>query len=149
MKKEILFLMLLSQLVVLNQDANAQIDGAAKGDQIDSTIYTKVEDAPQFVGGPFAMVLYMKKNTQYPEFARENNISGRVMVRFVIEQDGSISNIEQVGYVTQGGSDSMSDYGMVDSAIKMIQGMPNWQPGKQKGIPVRSQVVIPVIFKLN
>ena len=104
------------------------------------TIYQTVEQMPQFPGGEAALIDFVGKNIQYPQEAKEKNISGRVFVGFVIEKDGSVSNVEVVRGIG-GGCD--------EEAVRVIKGMPKWEPGKQKGKPVRVNYMMPINFKLG
>ncbi len=99
-----------------------------------------VEDMPKFPGGHVAMLQYLQGNIRYPEEARDNNIQGRVLIQFIVEKDGSISNAEVVKSVHE----------LLDAeAMRCISNMPAWTPGSQRGKPVRVRYTIPVNFKLN
>lgn len=84
-------------------------------------------------------MLTFKKNLKYPELAKEKGIEGRVFVSFIIEKDGSISNI-LVKRAIGGGCE--------EAAVEMIKNMPKWKPGKQRGKPVRFQFILPIKFEL-
>ena len=84
------------------------------------------------------MMEYIQQNTQYPIRANEIGIQGRVFVNFIIEPDGSISNVTVMRGIG-GGCD--------EEAIRVVQSMPKWNPGKQRGKPVRCSYTLPVIFK--
>lgn len=103
-------------------------------------IFTVVEVDAEYVGGEKARVAFLSKNIKYPEEARKNEIQGRVYVTFVIEKDGSISNIKVVRGI---------GYGCDEEAVRVIKLMPNWMPGKQRGEPVRVQFNLPLVFKLD
>jgi periplasmic protein TonB len=83
---------------------------------------------------------FIYANIQYPGIARENGVSGTVYTRFVVERDGSISNIETVRDI--GG-------GCGDETIRVIKLMPKWNPGKQRGNPVRVMFTLPVKYELK
>jgi periplasmic protein TonB len=85
------------------------------------------------------MLQYIYKNIQYPPIARENNVSGLVVLSFVVERDGSISALQTLRDI--GG-------GCGEEAMRVVQNMPKWNPGKQRGRPVRVQFTLPVRFKL-
>jgi protein TonB len=105
-----------------------------------TVFYTYVEQMPEFPGGLEEMYAYLSKNTKYPEIARENGISGRVFVQFMVSSNGLISNV-----TVQRGVDQSLDR----EAVRVVKSMPPWKPGKQNGTPVRVQMSIPVNFKLQ
>ena len=94
----------------------------------------------QFPGGESALYYFVRDNLQYPQVAIENEISGKVYLRFIVEADGQLTNIE-VGR----GLDPSLDR----EAVRMLRSMPNWTPGKAKGKKVRTRVNFPVVFSLN
>ena len=106
----------------------------------EDTVYQIVEKMPQYRGGEEAMMKYVADNIKYPQEAKDKNISGRVFVSFVIEKDGSVNEVKVVRGIG-GGCD--------EEAARVIKGMPNWEPGKQKGKPVRVNYMMPINFKLN
>jgi len=95
---------------------------------------------PQFPGGEKARIKYLDENIVYPIEARRKGIQGKVFVTFIVERDGSVSNVRLLRGI--GG-------GCNEEAIRVIENMPKWIPGIQKGKPVRVQFNIPIIFKLN
>ena len=95
---------------------------------------------PEFPGGPGALYEFLARNLQYPEKARKNSIQGRVIASFVVEKDGSISNARVVKSV-----DSQLDA----EALRVINSMPKWNPGRQDGEAVRVKYTVPVSFKLD
>lgn len=98
-----------------------------------------VENMPAFPGGDAALMQYLLSNTKYPHMARESGISGTVYITFVVEKDGSLSDIRALREV--GG-------GCTSEALRVVQAMPRWIPGKQRGVPVRVRINLPVKFKL-
>ena len=106
----------------------------------EDTVYQIVEKMPQYTGGESALMKYVSENIKYPEKAKEDGIQGRVFISFVIEKDGSVSNVKVVRGIG-GGCD--------EEAARVIAGMPKWQPGMQKGKPVRVNYMMPVFFKLT
>ncbi|MCW3123696.1 MAG: energy transducer TonB [Flavipsychrobacter sp.] len=96
-----------------------------------------VSQMPQFVGD---MEAYIAAHLNYPEMARSINIEGTVMVQFVVNEDGSVSNTKVVRGIG-GGCD--------DEAQKMVKGMPHWKPGKQNGTPVKVFFTLPIKFLLK
>ena len=106
----------------------------------EDTVYQIVEQMPQYTGGEEAMMKYVAENIKYPQAAKDKNISGRVFVSFVIEKDGSVSNVKVVRGIG-GGCD--------EEAARVIKEMPKWKPGMQKGKPVRVNYMMPIFFKLD
>lgn len=103
-------------------------------------IFSVVEQMPSFPGGDAARLKYISENIQYPLAAKVNKIEGKVYLTFVVETDGSLSNISVLRGIG-GGCD--------EESIRMAENMPNWEPGKQRGKPVRVQYNMPIKFKLN
>lgn len=106
---------------------------------VDDEVFVVVEEQAEFPGGLDSMYAYIVKNLKYPEAAKEKGIEGRVFVSFIIEKDGSISNVKILRGI--GG-------GCEEAAVEMIKNMPKWKPGKQRGKPVRFQFMLPIKFEL-
>jgi len=106
----------------------------------EAQIFTVVESMPGFPGGEAARIKYLNNNIKYPQMARESGIQGRVFVTFVVEKNGTVTDVRVLRGIG-GGCD--------EEAIRVIKNMPNWQPGKQRGKPVRVQFNMPILFKLN
>lgn len=107
---------------------------------VEEQIFTVVEEEPKFPGGMEALYKYLGQNIKYPQLARENGITGKVYVTFVVEKDGSIANpriLRDIG----GGCGA--------EAIRVVKAMPKWSPGKQRGKAVRVQFNLPVNFNLK
>lgn len=107
---------------------------------VEAEVFKVVEEMPEFPGGPAKMMEYIQKNLEYPIMARESDIQGRVFVTFVVEPDGSISNTAVLRGIG-GGCD--------EAALTVVQNMPKWKPGKQRGSAVRVSYTVPIIFKLQ
>jgi len=105
----------------------------------DTGIATVIDVYPRFPGGDEARLYYLRKNTRYPEQAVKSMIQGVVLVLFVVEVDGSVSNVE-VSKGIGGGCD--------EEAIRVTRAMPRWEPGKRNGRQVRVIVRMPIIFRL-
>ncbi len=103
-------------------------------------IFMIVEEMPEFPGGQEALQKYLVENIRYPVIAEENGIQGRVFVSFVINQKGEVTNA-----TVMRGVDSHLDR----EALRVIQAMPKWKPGKQRNSPVRVSCVVPVNFVLR
>ncbi|MBP5456127.1 MAG: energy transducer TonB [Paludibacteraceae bacterium] len=103
-------------------------------------IFTIVEEKPSFPGGDKALMEYLAKNIKYPTIAQEAGIKGRVTVSFVVNKDGKIVDVQ----VVRGVHESLDK-----EAVRVVQSMPAWKPGKQSGKPVRTKYTLPVMFKLQ
>ncbi|MCM1319676.1 MAG: TonB family protein [Muribaculaceae bacterium] len=103
-------------------------------------VFTAVEQQASFPGGQSALSSWLGKNLRYPELAAQNGISGKVIVQFVVEKDGSITGIKVARGV---------DKELDREAVRVVSKMPRWQPGKNNGVAVRSQFTLPVTFKLQ
>lgn len=99
-----------------------------------------VEEQPVFPGGDEALYKYLSENIKYPQLARENNVTGKVFVQFVVEKDGSISNVKVMRDIGAGCG---------QEAVRVVKAMPKWKPGKQQGKAVRAQFNLPVVFNLR
>jgi protein TonB len=102
-------------------------------------IFTAVEQQPVFPGGDAGFNKYLSKNIRYPAIARENNVQGRVIVQFVVERDGSLTDIKVVRGIGSGCD---------EEAMRALKASPKWKPGIQNGRPVRVQYSVPVAFAL-
>jgi protein TonB len=103
-------------------------------------IFTVVETMPEFPGGQGALLQYLAKSIKYPVIAQENGIQGRVSCSFVVNKDGSIVDAEVIRGV---------DPSLDKEALRVINSMPKWSPGKQRGKPVRVKYTVPVTFRLQ
>jgi len=108
-------------------------------DAIDTT-FMIVQYPPSFKGGESAMYDWLKRNMSYPEMAKGTNITGTVNVMFVIEKDGSISNVSLLNDI--GG-------GCGNEAVRVVKAMPKWNEGRQNNRPVKVQYVLPIKFTLD
>jgi protein TonB len=106
----------------------------------ETKVFDVVEEMPQFPGGQAALLEYLSKNIKYPVVAEENGVQGRVIVTFVVERDGSITDVKVVKSV---------DPSLDKEAARVVKSMPKWQPGKQNGSAVRVKYTVPVTFKLQ
>ena len=106
----------------------------------EAEVFKVVEEMPEFPGGTAKLLEYIQKNMKYPMMARESDIQGKVYVQFVVEPDGSISNVMVLRGIG-GGCD--------EEAVRVVQSMPKFKPGKQRGAPVRVQYMVPIVFKLQ
>jgi len=111
-----------------------------KQEEVTEEIFVVVENQPEFPGGNAAMMKFLSDNIKYPVIAQENGIQGRVICNFVVERDGSITDAQVVRGV---------DPSLDREAIRVIQQMPRWTPGKQRGQAVRVRFTLPVVFRLQ
>ena len=99
-----------------------------------------VEQMPEFPGGAAGMMKFIAENVKYPEEAYSKGIEGRVLVQFIIEKDGSVTNVKVIKKVNDA----------IDAeAVRVVKAMPKWKPGKQNGREVRVKYTIPVSFRLS
>lgn len=103
-------------------------------------IFVAVEQMAEFPGGTAALMKWLSNNLRYPEAAQQNDIQGRVTVKFVVEKDGRVSNPTIYKGV---------DKDLDREALRVVSKMPKWQPGKNNGVPVRSYFNLPVTFRLQ
>src|SRR5690606_29104921 len=121
------------------------ISAPGKGEVIEAApveeqIFTAVEQNPEFPGGPAEMYKYLSKNIRYPGAASRANIQGRVFLQFVVNTDGSITDVEVVKGV---------GFGCDEEAVRVVKSMPKWKPGRQSGRAVRVKYTLPVNFQLE
>lgn len=109
-------------------------------EEVAEEIFTIVEQQPVPVGGMASFYRYIGENLRYPTRAARQGIEGRVFIQFVVERDGSLTDVQVVRGIG-GGCD--------EEAIRVVQGAPKWEPGRQRGRPVRVRMVLPILFQLN
>ena len=120
---------------------NVAFNPGAKPEPVKTeTVYDVVEEMPSFPGGASGLMAYLSQNIQYPVVAEENGIQGRVVLTFVVERDGSITDVRVVKSV---------DPSLDAEAKRVIRSMPRWKPGKQNGSAVRVKYTTPVTFRLQ
>lgn len=103
-------------------------------------IYEQVEEMPSFPGGSNALLSFIAANLKYPVVSQENGIQGRVIVKFVVDKDGRITDVEITRSV---------DPTLDKEAMRIVKAMPKWKPGKLKGNCVRVKYTIPIVFGLS
>lgn len=112
-----------------------------KHEEVSQTkVFDVVEQMPSFPGGNGALMSYLANNIKYPVVAQENGIQGRVVVSFVVERDGSITDVNVIRGV---------DPSLDREAQRVVRSMPRWNPGKQNGQAVRVKYTVPVSFRLQ
>lgn len=106
----------------------------------ENKVFDVVEQMPAFPGGQAALMQYLSSHVKYPAVAEESGISGRVTIQFVVERDGSVTDVRTMKSV---------DPSLDREAERVVKSMPKWIPGKQNGSPVRVKYFVPVVFRLQ
>ena len=114
------------------------VDEAPKEEE--TKVFDVVEQMPSFPGGDAALMKFLSEHIKYPVVAEENGIQGRVIATFVVERDGSITDVKVIKSV---------DPSLDKEAIRVLKSMPKWIPGKQNGSAVRVKYTVPVTFRLQ
>lgn len=109
-------------------------------EEVEVIEFAVVEEKPEFPGGQVALLKYLAENTKYPPIAKENGVSGRVYVQFVIDQTGAVTQAKVAR-----GVDPYLDA----EAVRVVKSIPKWKPGKQRGKAVQVSYIVPISFKLN
>jgi len=104
----------------------------------DTTVFVIVDKFPEYPGGVEGFYKFLKDNLKYPDEAKRNDINGKVFIKFTIEKDGCVGDVQTLKGIG-GGCD--------EEAVRVIKEMPQWKPGYIKGKPVRISLVIPILFK--
>jgi TonB family protein len=118
---------------------NLQVDTTKSQTQEKIYDFSSIEQLPSFVGGMRGWAEYLQANLKYPDFARRNNITGRVIVSFVVSHIGEISDVKVLRGIG-GGAD--------EEAVRVLRESPRWKPGYQYGKPVRVAYTMPIFFQL-
>ena len=112
----------------------------APKEEVTQKVFDVVEVMPSFPGGQAALLQYLNSHVKYPVVAQENGIQGRVTISFVVERDGSITDVKVARSV---------DPSLDKEAARVVSSMPRWTPGKQNGSAVRVKFNVPVVFRLQ
>lgn len=142
MKKTVLLLGVM--LFALNIQAQIDIEKSNTTDcATTEQIYDvqKVDKQPKFPGGTTSLQSYINRSLKYPQVSRENNSQGRVIVRFIIDSNGIVISPQVVR--------SSGDFYLDMEAVRVIESMPKWKPGKHKGKPVCVYFTMPIVFSLK
>ncbi|MBR5644932.1 MAG: energy transducer TonB [Salinivirgaceae bacterium] len=127
--------------VEADQDTEVAIVEMTEEEEVEEEeVFYIVENMPEFPGGDVALRTYIAQNVKYPEIAKENGLSGKVFVQFVINQKGEVQDVKIARGV---------DPALDKEAIRVVQGLPKWKPGSQRGKPVRVSYTVPINFQLN
>jgi len=131
-----------AQTEVKNTEVQVQetVQEEVKEEEAPTEVFVVVEEMPAFPGGDKAMMEYIYGNIQYPEIAKENNIQGRVILRFCVTYKGGVDQVSVMKGV---------DPALDNEAIRVIKSLPAWKPGKQGGKPVNVWYSVPITFQLK
>ncbi|MBP1646142.1 MAG: TonB family protein [Bacteroidetes bacterium] len=110
-----------------------------KSDNSD-VVFTVVENEAEFPGGLEAMNRFLAENIKYPTLAKQKNIEGKVIISFIVEKNGTLTDIRTIKDIGEGCG---------DEGVRIVKLMPKWKPAKQKGQPVRQQFLLPISFVLT
>ena len=135
MKKLLLALMLMAT----GFDVEAQNNDTPELQDAGEEVFQVVEKDPEFENGMEGLYQYLATHLQYPDEAKEKKIEGRVYVRFIVEKDGTVTNVEVI---------HSPDPMLGAEAVRVVEAMPKWKPGRQRGKKVRVQYNLPINFKL-
>ena len=124
----------------VDEDTHIEFIEEAKEEVVEEQIFTIVEEMPSFPGGEAAMMKYLANSIKYPAIAKDANIQGTVYVTFVVNEKGEVKDVKVLRSIG-GGTD--------EEAIRVVQNMPKWKPGKQRGKPVKVQYNLPIRFTLR
>lgn len=105
----------------------------------ENSIFQVVEIEPEFPGGMAELMKYLQKNLRYPQICKEQGVQGRVILQFVVNTDSTITDVNVVKSVNPH---------LDEEAVRVVKAMPKWNPGKQRGEPVRVRFTLPVTFRL-
>lgn len=153
-KKEVKKVILEQVVIIVEKELEASIEteidvvdiektiaeSAPKPTIVDDAPFMLVEEMPSFPGGELELLKFIGTNVKYPRAARNIGIQGRVSVQFIVEKDGSLTDIQILRGIGAGCD---------EEAIRVMNLVPNFSPGKQRGVPVRVKMVVPINFKLQ
>ena len=132
--KKLILMLLMAECCLISAHAQKTVVS-----QANQKVFDTVEQMPEYPGGMQAMIEFLQTNMKYPEDAEKQKVEGRVMVQFVVETDGSISDVHVAKQV----------FPSLDAeAIRVVQAMPRWTPGKDKGKVVRVKYNLPIVFRM-
>lgn len=126
--------------VVQKQEVVKVVEAPPVKEEEVEEVFTIVEESAEPIGGMDAFYKYVQKNLKYPAQARRMGVEGKVFVQFVIDKDGSITDVKVVKGIGAGCD---------EEAVRVIESAPKWKPGKQRGRPVKQRIVLPISFKLG
>jgi protein TonB len=124
----------------VDEDTEIEFIEEVEEEVVEEPIFTIVEDMPSFPGGDAALMKYLGQNIKYPSIAKDAGIQGTVYVTFVVDEKGEVNDVKVLRSIG-GGCD--------EEAIRVVESMPKWKPGKQRGKPVKVQYNLPIRFTLR
>lgn len=134
------------EIQIEDTESDEDLEVEEEEEETTDEVFLIVEDMPRFMGcadkacTEKEIMKYIAKNTKYPPIAKENNITGRVFVSFVVDKSGNVTRVKILK-----GKDKYLDA----EAVRVVQSLPNFKPGKQRGKPVNVEYKVPINFKLN
>lgn len=132
--KKLILMLLMAECCLMTAHAQKTVVS-----QTNQKVFDTVEQMPEYPGGMQAMIEFLQTNMKYPEDAAKQKVEGRVMVQFVVETDGSVSDVHVAKQV----------FPSLDAeAVRVVQAMPKWTPGKEKGKVVRAKYNLPIVFRM-
>ena len=132
--KKLILMLLMAECCLMTAHAQKTVVS-----QTNQKVFDTVEQMPEYPGGMQAMIAFLQTKMKYPEDAAKQKVEGRVMVQFIVETDGSISDVHVAKQV----------FPSLDAeAIRVVQAMPKWTPGKEKGNVVRVKYNLPIVFRM-
>ena len=114
-----------------------------------SEVYDKVEVMPEYPGGLESMMNFMKNNMKYPEIAEKDGATGKVIISFVVEKDGKVTEVKPAEFIADGEVSDECKNALIAEAERVVASMPNWKPGQQEGENVRVKYTMPITFRLQ
>ena len=122
------------------EETDTDEDEIVEIEEDDEEFFMVVENMPEFPGGDLGLMKFIQKNVRYPAIAKEYNITGKVYVSFIVDKQGSVTNVKIVRGV---------DKNLDAEALRVVSLLPKYKPGKQRGKAVRVMFTIPINFTLN
>ena len=124
----------------IDEDSEIEVIEEVEEEVVEEQIFSIVEEMPSFPGGDEALLKYLGKNIKYPAIAKDAGIQGTVYVTFVVDERGDVKDVKVLRSIG-GGTD--------EEAIRVVENMPRWKPGKQRGKAVKVQYNLPIRFTLR
>ena len=122
------------------EETDTDEDEIVEIEEDEEEFFMVVENMPEFPGGDLGLMKFIQKNVRYPAIAKEYNITGKVYVSFIVDRQGSVTNVKIVRGV---------DKNLDAEALRVVSLLPKYKPGKQRGKAVRVMFTIPINFTLN
>ena len=117
------------------QDKREKTTQTRKDTATDDKVYEVCEQMPIFEGGDAALLKYLRENLKYPDKTKDRGVQGRVVIGFIVEKDGSLTDVKVLRPV---------DIDLDAEVLRLVKGMPKWIPGRQNGKRVRVRYLLPI-----